>query len=74
MGAVIIVEYPLYAKYMIIINDKIKPNMLNIAVPFFIYNPEESAKGVDKFTEDSCSGTGLYIPHGYNLLDKVIVR
>lgn len=43
-------------------------------VPFFIYNPEESAKGVDKFTEDSCSGTGLYIPHGYNLLDKVIVR
>lgn len=22
-------------------------------VPFFIYNPEESAKGVDKFTEDS---------------------
>ena len=37
MGAVIIVEYPLYAKYMIIINDKIKPNMLNIAVPFFIY-------------------------------------
>ena len=35
MGAVIIVEYPLYAKYMIIINDKIKPNMLNIAVPFY---------------------------------------
>ena len=43
-------------------------------VPFLIYNPAEPVKGVQTFTEETCSGTGLYIPHGYNLLDKVIVR
>jgi 2,3-bisphosphoglycerate-independent phosphoglycerate mutase len=41
-------------------------------VPFFIYSSDKNQKGVDRVTEEMCSGTGFYIEHGYNLLDHKI--
>lgn len=41
-------------------------------VPFIIYSNDESQQGVKSFTEDDCTNTGLYIEHGYELLNLMI--
>ncbi len=41
-------------------------------VPFFIYSSDEKNTGIDRFTEKICGCTGLYIEHGYNLLEYFI--
>ena len=41
-------------------------------VPFMIYSSEAQKDGVSLFCEDSARATGLYIPHGHTLMDKLI--
>ena len=41
-------------------------------VPFFIYDSACDAQGVASFTEATAAETGLYIPHGHTLLDRMI--
>ncbi len=41
-------------------------------VPFMIYHSDAEVEGVKAFTEDDCKATGLYLEHGYNLLDRMI--
>ena len=43
-------------------------------VPFFLYDSTAEAKGVSTFSEASAATTGLYIPNGYTLLDRVILK
>lgn len=43
-------------------------------VPFFIYDSKNKQSGVSVFTEETCKDTGNYLPHGYELLDSMIVR
>lgn len=42
-------------------------------VPFFLYDSRKDGAGVASFTEASAD-TGLYIPDGFTLLDRVIER
>lgn len=41
-------------------------------VPFFLYESGKSAEGVDTFSEETAAKTGLYVPHGYTLLENMI--
>ncbi len=41
-------------------------------VPFMIYFSDESKTGVPIFCEESASATGLYVPNGYTLMEKLI--
>lgn len=41
-------------------------------VPFLLYDSRKETDGVAGFDEASAAGTGLYIPHGYTLLERVI--
>jgi 2,3-bisphosphoglycerate-independent phosphoglycerate mutase len=43
-------------------------------VPFFLYDSACEAEGVPSFTEANAAKTGLYIPAGHTLLDRVILR
>jgi 2,3-bisphosphoglycerate-independent phosphoglycerate mutase len=43
-------------------------------VPFFLYDSTAEAKGVASFSEASAKETGLYIPAGHTLLDRMIVK
>lgn len=43
-------------------------------VPFMMYKSNRSESGVDSFSEDTAKAAGLYIEHGYNLLDKFIEK
>jgi 2,3-bisphosphoglycerate-independent phosphoglycerate mutase len=43
-------------------------------VPFFLYDSRKDAVGVDSFTEATAAKTGLYIPDGFTLLDRVIEK
>ncbi len=43
-------------------------------VPFMMYKSNRSDSGVDSFSEDTVKAAGLYIEHGYNLLDKFIEK
>lgn len=43
-------------------------------VPFFIYSSNKNVNGVEKYSEQNCEATGLYIENGYTLLDSFIVR
>jgi len=43
-------------------------------VPFMIYSSKEKKNGVSCFTEQTAKDTGLYIEHGYNLLDHMIEK
>ncbi len=43
-------------------------------VPFFIYSSEYDVPGVEIFSEENCQKIGTYLPNGYNLLDKMIVK
>ncbi len=43
-------------------------------VPFFIYDSTAEVEGVATFTEATAAETGLYIPNGYTLLERVIDR
>jgi 2,3-bisphosphoglycerate-independent phosphoglycerate mutase len=43
-------------------------------VPFFLYDSTVEAKGVASFSEASAKETGLYIPAGHTLLDRMIVK
>lgn len=42
-------------------------------VPFFIYDSTAEVEGVSTFTEFTAAETGLYVPNGYTLLDRVIL-
>ncbi len=41
-------------------------------VPFFIYSSEKQTAGVDTFDEFTASGTKLYVPDGYTLMERLI--
>ena len=42
-------------------------------VPFMIYSSiDDNRNGIDSFTEDNCTNTGLYLEHGYDLLSLMI--
>ena len=43
-------------------------------VPFMIYSSKENACGVDTFSEESAAGTGLYVQHGYTLMDLLLEK
>ncbi len=43
-------------------------------VPFFIYDSTAEATGVSVFSEATAATTGLYVPNGYTLLERMIVR
>ena len=43
-------------------------------VPFMIYSSKEETKGVDTFSEATAATTGLYIPDGFTLMDKLIEK
>ena len=41
-------------------------------VPFFVYDSTVEVVGVDTFSEASAATTGLYVPNGHTLLERVI--
>ena len=43
-------------------------------VPFFLYDSRRDAVGVETYTEATAAETGLYIPDGFTLLERVIER
>ena len=43
-------------------------------VPFFLYDSRKDAEGVDTYTEATAAETGLYIPDGFTLLERVIEK
>ena len=43
-------------------------------VPFFVYDSTTEVAGVDSFSEASAATTGLYVPNGHTLLERVIVK
>lgn len=43
-------------------------------VPFFLYDSRREARGVATFTEATAAETGLYIPDGFTLLERVIEK
>ena len=43
-------------------------------VPFFLYDSQKEVRGVAAFTEASASETGLYIPAGHTLLERMIIH
>ncbi len=43
-------------------------------VPFFLYDSRHKKDGVSGFSEATAANTGLYIPDGFTLLDRVIDR
>ena len=43
-------------------------------VPFMIYSSKGDKVGVDIFSEESAAGTGLYVEHGYTLMDLLMKK
>ena len=43
-------------------------------VPFFLYDSRKDAEGVTTYTEATAAETGLYIPDGFTLLERVIEK
>ena len=43
-------------------------------VPFFLYDSRRAEEGVETYTEVTAAKTGLYIPDGFTLLERVIDR
>lgn len=43
-------------------------------VPFFLYDSRKDVCGVTSYTEATAAETGLYIPDGFTLLEKVIEK
>ena len=43
-------------------------------VPFFLYESRKDAEGVTTYTEATAAETGLYIPDGFTLLERVIEK
>lgn len=43
-------------------------------VPFMIYDSAKPQKGVKAFTEAACSGTGIFIEHGPDVMDKLLEK
>lgn len=43
-------------------------------VPFFLYDSRKDVDGASSFTEAAAAETGLYIPDGFTLLDRVIEK
>jgi 2,3-bisphosphoglycerate-independent phosphoglycerate mutase len=43
-------------------------------VPFFLYDSRKDVRGVAAFTEATAAETGLYIPDGFTLLERVIEK
>ena len=43
-------------------------------VPFFLYDSRKENAGVSSFTESVAAETGLYVPDGFTLLDRVIEK
>jgi proposed homoserine kinase len=41
-------------------------------VPFIIYSSTDNHNGIESFNEDNCTDTGLYLEHGYDLLNLMI--
>ncbi len=43
-------------------------------VPFMIYSSKENNVGVETFSEESAANTGLYVQHGYTLMDLLLEK
>ncbi len=43
-------------------------------VPFFIYSSKNDTEGVESFSEDTAAKTGLYLPHGYKLMELLLEK
>ena len=43
-------------------------------VPFMIYSSKEELEGVKVFDEDSAKRTGLYVPEGFTLMERLIEK
>ena len=43
-------------------------------VPFFLFDSRKDEKGVETYNETTAAETGLYIPDGFTLLDRVIEK
>ena len=43
-------------------------------VPFFLYDSRRDAEGVATYTEATAAETGVYVPDGFTLLERVIER
>jgi 2,3-bisphosphoglycerate-independent phosphoglycerate mutase len=43
-------------------------------VPFMVYSSSKCESGVEHFYEDSAAKTGVYIPDGYTLMEKVLIE
>ncbi len=43
-------------------------------VPFFLYDSRKDTEGVTTYTEATAAETGLYIPDGFTLLERVIEK
>jgi hypothetical protein len=43
-------------------------------VPFFLFDSRRDVRGVAAFTEAEAAETGLYIPDGFTLLERVIEK
>jgi 2,3-bisphosphoglycerate-independent phosphoglycerate mutase len=43
-------------------------------VPFFLYDSTAEVEGVASFSEASAAETGLYVPAGHTLMERLIVK
>ena len=43
-------------------------------VPFMLYRSDAETDGAETFTEETARAMGLYLPHGYDLMDLMIVK
>ena len=66
-------EYPYYHQYYYE-GDRMIAEVWESEGLFFLYDSTVEAMGVASFSEASAKGTGLYIPAGHTLLDRMIVK
>ena len=43
-------------------------------VPFLLFDSRKDVQGVDVFSEFTAAETGLYVPQGHTLLERMIIR
>lgn len=43
-------------------------------VPFMVYSSFKDESGVEQFSEENAANTGIYIPDGYTLMEKVLIE
>ena len=43
-------------------------------VPFMLYRSDAETEGAETFSEETARAAGMYLPHGYDLMDLMIVK